>query len=250
MKVFIVNLPDSVERRKSMQNQCEQLGLEAEFFNAIHGKYLSPTEVNQHTRMLSEVRTAGELGCAMSHISLYRSIVEQNIPIALILEDDVVLSSDIAKVLADIEQQISGREIVLLNQAKQYLNRPIHQFDRHTVYPVAEADLTCSYVITRDAAETLLSFLYPVWLVADRWPLIRQYGLAKVHCLIPPASSLNALAEKSTISGRDEEGNRRENDLTWKKIKAQRPFNVKIKDILWRLLARQYYKVIKTDNVQ
>lgn len=150
------------------------------------------------------MRTTGELGCALSHISLYRKIVEQNIPVALILEDDVVLQAEVAQVLSGIAQHISGSELILLNRAKQYLDRPLYQCDKHTVYPVAEADLTCSYVITRDAAEAMLNFLYPVWLVADRWSLIRQYGLAKVHCLIPPVSSLNELAEKSTISGREQ----------------------------------------------
>ncbi|UDQ80197.1 glycosyltransferase family 25 protein [Erwinia rhapontici] len=250
MKTFIINLPNSIDRKAFMQEQCHSLGLNFEFFNAVAGKDFTREEVIKHSRKLTEVRTPGELGCALSHIELYRKIVTDNIPVALILEDDVVLNEDISSVLSSIEKNITGREIILLNRAKQYLNREIYRFEKNAVYPVAEADLTCSYVITQDAAEALLTFLYPVWLVADRWSLIRQYGVAKVNCLIPEASFLNELAETSTISHRNQEDIVRDNEIAWQEIKARRPINVKIKDILWRFFYRHYYKVIKNDKVK
>lgn len=246
MKVFIINLPESVERKECMLAQCKALSLDVELFNAVAGRKLTPEEVAMHSRELTEITTPGELGCALSHIAIYRKIVEQNIPYALIFEDDVVINKELPDILEKVSQSIGKKEIILLNQAKQYLSKVVHAMPGYTIHPMAEADLTCSYIITRDAAAAMLKFLYPVWLAADRWSLIREFNIAEINCLIPPACTLSDLAQTTTIPGRENsESESQESKLIWKKIKKTRPVSAKIRHILWRAFSRRCYKVIK-----
>jgi len=248
MKVFIINLPESVERKEYMLTQCKALSLDVEVFNAVAGRKLTPEEVSMHTRTLSEVATPGELGCALSHISIYRNIIENNIPYALILEDDIIINKDLPLILDEVSQSINKKEIILLNQAKQYLNKVVRTIPGYSIHPMAEADLTCSYIITRDAAVAMLDFLYPVWLLADRWPLLREFNVAEINCLIPPVCSLSELAQTTTIPGRQSsESEIQQSKLIWKKIKKTRPLNVKFRSLLWRLYSRKFYKIIKSD---
>ncbi len=44
MKIFIVNLKKSVERRQKMEAQLQALGLEAEFIEAVDGRLMSEEE--------------------------------------------------------------------------------------------------------------------------------------------------------------------------------------------------------------
>lgn len=229
-----------------MLAQCKALSLDAEVFNAIAGRKLTPEEVSMHTRDLSEITTPGELGCALSHISIYRKIVENNIPHALIVEDDITMNESLPLILHKITELIGKKEIILLNQAKQYLSKVVRTLPGHRVHPAAEADLTCSYIITRDAAASMLKLLYPVWLLADRWQLIRDFNVADINCLVPPACTLSEHAQTTTIAGRySSEAEIQQSELMWQKIKKARPLSVKIRSVLWRLYSRKYYKVIK-----
>ncbi|PKH23586.1 hypothetical protein CIG19_09140 [Enterobacterales bacterium CwR94] len=245
MRTFIINLPESISRRERMIKHCKEINIEPEFIEAILGRAFSIEEVKRKSRALTEVRTPGEFGCALSHISIYKKMVDEKISVALILEDDVSLNENARDVLDMIENKISSDEIILLNSAKQYLNRPIHKMNGYTTYPIIEADLTCSYVITLAAAESMLKFLYPVWLAADRWPFFRENNVAKISFINPPLSNLNELSSETTINGRDSEDYISENSIIWKKIRSQRPWFTKIKNILWKLVIKKYYKVIK-----
>jgi GR25 family glycosyltransferase involved in LPS biosynthesis len=81
-----------------MANHLGLLGIQFEFFDAIHGAALSQEErlrINPTQNMSS-----GALGCYLSHIEIYRRMVEDHIPIALILEDDAVVLREVKELLA------------------------------------------------------------------------------------------------------------------------------------------------------
>jgi GR25 family glycosyltransferase involved in LPS biosynthesis len=50
--------------------------------------------------------TSGEIGCAMSHIQLWRKVEESGMPFALILEDDVVLDVHFASAVHRLRKQL------------------------------------------------------------------------------------------------------------------------------------------------
>jgi len=54
----------------------------------------SATPSHSITDVFTPGMKTGELGCAQSHINLWRRMIEQNLPYALILEDDVQFRTD------------------------------------------------------------------------------------------------------------------------------------------------------------
>ncbi|MCC9641664.1 glycosyltransferase family 25 protein [Rhodopirellula sp. JC740] len=95
MKVFCISLKRRKERRRcfsqTTQVACEDIGYDVEIVDAVDG-----------TRLNTSKGIQGRLGCVLSHIAVYRKIVEQSLPHALILEDDafpVASAKDISRVL-------------------------------------------------------------------------------------------------------------------------------------------------------
>lgn len=72
MKAFIINLDSSTDRRATIAAQCLTAGIHYEFIRAVNGKQLSDEERAQHTRPLNYAFKAGEIGCALSHLSIYK----------------------------------------------------------------------------------------------------------------------------------------------------------------------------------
>ena len=90
---FVISLPDSSDRRQSISHTLNKLGISFEFLDAVDGRSgLDPTYESQVDRHAA-LRTWGllsdtEFACALSHINTYRRIVAEDIPYALVLEDD------------------------------------------------------------------------------------------------------------------------------------------------------------------
>src|SRR5947209_4640748 len=104
MKAYVINLPRSTERRASMAEQLERTELDYEFVDGVSGRGLTPTEraelvdeaaVARYPRWL----TPGQIGCALSHLRTYERILDSGTQdaAALILEDDVILPSNISE---------------------------------------------------------------------------------------------------------------------------------------------------------
>ena len=87
---FFINLEHDVERRKALEDQLDALGLPHTRFPGVYGKALPAdalASLYDHARAVAESRelTVGEVGCALSHLGVYRAMLEQDLPYALIL---------------------------------------------------------------------------------------------------------------------------------------------------------------------
>ena len=96
LKCFIIHLQRAVKRKENVQTIISNLKLETEVVNAVDGneltfdeisKYLS--ETNLHKPNYPFKINNGEIGCFLSHRSVWKKIVEEKIKYALIFEDDI-----------------------------------------------------------------------------------------------------------------------------------------------------------------
>ncbi|WP_272537647.1 glycosyltransferase family 25 protein, partial [Providencia sp. PROV225] len=124
MIVFIINLKESSERRLKMQAQLDKTELKYEFINAVNGKDLSNTELKEIVYdypncMLSK----GEIGCALSHLAIYKKMVNENIEQAFVLEDDATLPYNIEDVISKIQKidKLTKPNIYLLSCVDSYI---------------------------------------------------------------------------------------------------------------------------------
>ena len=180
MKVFVINLAKNTERMASMDAQLKGLGLEYERIEAVYGKSLSKEERKTQFAAFRSYCAAGyklydgEIGCALSHIAIYRKMVEDVIPMALVLEDDVVLDGGIKESIEEVAKFADENkpQVFLLSShgVKDLGKNGIERLDGGTC-----AD---GYVITLPAAKVVCKANFPVVTVADCWRRWeRRYGL-------------------------------------------------------------------------
>lgn len=163
MKIFVINLRRSNDRREHMTEQLERLGLEYEIFDAIDGqaepahhflaKYDNAARLRWKVRPLSP----GEVACFASHYSLWETCARLGEPI-VILEDDLLLDETLPDVLQDIGQKIRRLHYVRLGRLfdRKILKLGSAPHGRHYVKYLKPAGGTQGYVIDPAGARRLI----------------------------------------------------------------------------------------------
>lgn len=108
-KILYINLARRPDRNQNAITQLKKVNLldKAERIDAVDGKQLdiaslSSDLITDHGRtyalsnryIKSERLTPGAIGCALSHLRAYQKIINDKIPVTLILEDDVTCVDD------------------------------------------------------------------------------------------------------------------------------------------------------------
>jgi len=200
MKTFVINLERSVVRRASIQQQLDSQGIAFEFIKAVDGalltdEYLATVCNFDALAKRPYLQLKGVYGCILSHYNIYEKIVSDNIPYALILEDDVIVLPGITSVLKDIETKIQHNEAILLFSQNNFM--PTILSDQHSEqlagkhklsYPMEPWALgsTAAYVISNAAARGMLDYILPIHVGADSW--IRFYedkAIGSLRCVTP-----------------------------------------------------------------
>ena len=106
MKIFLINLDKRTDRLAFVQNQLDAIQLPFERIAAVYGADLTVEQqalFDQKRFVLEQKKAAvpGEIGCAMSHRGIWQQMVQQQLPYALILEDDIHINSKLAAFVAD-----------------------------------------------------------------------------------------------------------------------------------------------------
>jgi glycosyl transferase family 25 len=86
----VISLESARERRTLIKEHLGALGIQYRLFDAVDGNKLDPDyreQVNPNKNM-----SPGTLGCYLSHIRVYEHIIATETAVALVLEDDTVLS--------------------------------------------------------------------------------------------------------------------------------------------------------------
>jgi len=111
LPTFVLNLASSYGRRQHVRSQLQRASLleQARWISGVDGSLLSP-RVTRATLREGSVLSQGEVGIWLSHLTAWHDIVESGLPYALVLEDDVVLSADIASVLRNVLIALDGED--------------------------------------------------------------------------------------------------------------------------------------------
>lgn len=181
--IFIISLKDST-RRKEISARLNSLELDFQFVDAVYGKELTQEQLKQidfeyypQKYAAKKPLTLGEIGCALSHIKMYEHIVANNIPEAIILEDDAIVSLYFKQILKDVLRKVPARrEIIFFDHGKAKvfpIMRNLVERYRLARYLKPSKNSkrsiirTTAYLITQDGAKKLLKFAYPVRLPSD-----------------------------------------------------------------------------------
>ena len=240
MKTYIISLERSTDRREQCFASCLSVGLKPTWFKAVNGREVLAQPQNIHlpagikidlqdkitlnlslnrSVIIEDKLTASELGCALSHLSVYHHIVENNIEQALILEDDCLLKPPVADILPIILSKPNIWDMVLLysesgvrdlwGRGKIYLDRDHHIYmKRKGMGPLLDSIfnrrrmsfLACAYLINLKAAKRLLKLGCHVCLPADYLTGLIAYHKLRLFTCHPRESLACVNSFASTIS--------------------------------------------------
>lgn len=108
--VFIINLRAATQRRERMARLLSASGVEAQFLDAVDGRALTPEQTSYwQAHGKRQLLNPGEIGCLLSHMAVWRTVLEAGQDGAFVLEDDLLLASTFK---ADIDAIWDNREAI------------------------------------------------------------------------------------------------------------------------------------------
>lgn len=241
IKTFAINLVSQNEKREHILNECEQHNIDAEIIEAVNGKEL--TEKQIHTLVYDYPAcslTRGEIGCALSHIAVYQHMIEENTPLALILEDDAILDESTNTVLDALQKlEISPiPQVYLLSPSHYYfanIKSPLTK--KHTLNKIVDAYYAHGYVLNLAAAQALCSFLTPIKYEADRWGYFQQMGIVNINCVVPAPITTYDHDKSSSDIEKDRLKIKNSRDTYFRNLRKQEiPFSKKLKRLFLKIM--------------
>lgn len=161
MKTFVINLPHRTDRKEQFEQDWNEILKEIEFFPALSSEKISDFGANPNLEwrdpLLDRPLTEGEIGCFLSHYSLWQKAIELNESI-IIMEDDVKPQWNGARNFIETAKAITyAYEIIYL--AHEEMNK-----EKRTLIPANVAlsvpgypYWACAYIITPSGAKKLVS---------------------------------------------------------------------------------------------
>jgi len=196
VKIFVINLDRSVDRYNNIKKQFDDYNLSYERFSAIDGYNLQimnqagekftgldvrnnpsllsldnnytircPSEsINYYadSKILDRALTAGELGCYCSHREIWFKMVKENVPYALIVEDDTILKdnfhNNFKAVLKNLSAEWDLTYLFAIHSEDKtfyniYNNSYLKKIDSNGYF-----NATTGYLISLKAAQKLLEY--------------------------------------------------------------------------------------------
>ncbi len=195
---FVINLEKDTQRRNAMQTRLARLGIIPIFFNAVNGRLMSPEILERHVNRIRAQQeygtlSAAEIGTSLSHIGIYREMVQKRLPYAVILEDDVCLDDYFVSYLqAHGPESLTAHfpptdavmvQLTHIARGKRFGSKNLNNINNKIVPASGGEWLASGYFITLATAEKLAANLYPVWTVADHWNRFNEKLLVSLWAL-------------------------------------------------------------------
>lgn len=176
-KIYVINMKTSKARREKIKARLDALELPFEFFDAIRGAdldYKNAAYYNRAKRLKYFGRDLlpGEIGCLLSHRGVYEKMVEDNVDVALVLEDDVTIADDFKATLENIMQQEKNWDVLrFLGNKKPFSKgyRKLEAIDaRHNFVRIPTVPGGAyGYILTLNAAKKLIEHTQSNWCPID-----------------------------------------------------------------------------------
>lgn len=171
--IFVINLASSIERRRACADQLGRLGLTPTFVEAIDGRRMTDAEIaamvdeGGRLRRAPKPLTKAEVGCYLSHWKVLQTIVEQKLPQALVMEDDLLADQALPGVLDELAlRRLPPFDMIKLGISEPQVKpfTPILRLtdDAELVRHHNVVNSNLAYVISYAGAERFLRYGMPI----------------------------------------------------------------------------------------
>lgn len=167
--VFVVSLARALDRRSEIRNHLDSLGIQYRLMDAVDGREMSEADRAKVVAPGISIH-AGAIGCYLSHLNIYSAMLAEDIPLALILEDDARLSP---RAVALLKQGFKSLDFdyCFLDSDDHNDRGPIY-YDRDEGVLVADGvyayrlsagpQTTHAYLITLEGARQRMEHAFPI----------------------------------------------------------------------------------------
>jgi glycosyl transferase family 25 len=187
-----------------MERQLKALNLPFERIAAVDGRNLAEEDllrlaVKSRRDEWPDLLTPNMIACSLSHYHVYKKMVEDDIPYALVLEDDVFIGKELSLLLKHIPAILKPEDIYLVyfhgdekkfsSEGKQTITGP---YAAYKAVKVWGAYSTGGYILRKEAAAKLHDFVFPVHTTPDSWGVFYREGIIKGLWAILPLVTRSA----------------------------------------------------------
>uniref|UniRef100_A0A5F4VXQ9 Collagen beta(1-O)galactosyltransferase 2 n=1 Tax=Callithrix jacchus TaxID=9483 RepID=A0A5F4VXQ9_CALJA len=169
-EIFMINLKRRKDRRDRMLRTLYEQEIEVKIVEAVDGKALNTSQLKSlNIEMLPGYRdpyssrplTRGEIGCFLSHYSVWKEVIDRELEKTLVIEDDVrfehQFKKKLMKLMDDIDQAQLDWELIYIGRKRMQVKEPEKAVPN--VENLVEADYsywTLGYVISLEGAQKLV----------------------------------------------------------------------------------------------
>lgn len=112
-KIFYINLKRDVERNDYMINQFKQFGItNYERFEAVECTEVPDKSLWRNFNKQDDKYVKGSVGCRLSHLGVLKLAKQRNYKFVMILEDDVMILTDLSGILKENNFQIGMSDML------------------------------------------------------------------------------------------------------------------------------------------
>ncbi|MCY4419555.1 MAG: glycosyltransferase family 25 protein [Cytophagales bacterium] len=217
--VYIVHLSRNVHRRVHMDEQLRLAGItNYSHVEGVDGQKLGKADLSLHCSPGAKL-SLGELGCYLSHRQIWEQMDRDEVEMALILEDDVILSTDIVPVLSQTSRFLPNWELIHVADISYQLSHPhiLNHWGRRRLALSYQIGISMSSRITgmgylihqRGLKRSLPRLRKPIKLPIDSTLFDYSRGVSFFHSIKPSLISLKKDIESDIRDNRTE--------IEWKK---------------------------------
>lgn len=220
--VFVLSLnPPEHERNAQLAAQLGAHGFKATFIPGVKGREIPAGEyfdlIQNYARLRGLTMTPSEVGCALGHLAVYRSIIRCGAEAAVVLEDDVLLDDLAMQRIAGLLTAGMHRKGFLSlggQDGLEHLFGTVHGKlvdEKHEIWRILLDDLprvhrTVGYVISSSLAHSLVRLASEGLYVIDDYSFIcSRVGIEEFYvsnCVGHPADLSNSSIESERLIAR------------------------------------------------
>ena len=211
MTNYLINLDTDTARLEFQREQFARLGLAFERVEACRDDPASVARFRWWCATLRP-RVRGEVGCVLSHVKIFRTMLARGETAAAVFEDDVVLSPRIAAALELAEcacRENPCLAVLLGDHRRTKRGEELAGADEPVTLEPAEWDFgTEGYVIGAEAARNLIAGQGRVRTSPDAWGYYRHKGWLELMRVSRPVSQQavsrfeSQLGERYAVAGK------------------------------------------------
>ena len=185
MDIYFINLKSRTLKRSQMESQLKRHNIIANAFDAVDGKKLNRNDLNMkniisdnlsRVEMNGRTLRKGEIGCSLSHITIWKKFLSSKKKYLMIFEDDAILEDNFKENLNSI---LSNLDNINYKWDALYLNENCYRhfksncngnFITNNVIKPKNVGYGCyGYILKKNFINKCLSDLFPIVIPVDNF---------------------------------------------------------------------------------